>query len=157
MIQRVQSLYLLISAVLTSLVLAFPLYTAPMEGSIINVDFMGATWTSEGNILGETSHPYVLILVILSAVMSLVTIFMFNNRPIQMKLARFSGLLNTGLLVAIFFAVETAKEMPAGSMEVMGDYGLACLLPIGGMILGILAGRAILKDEAMVRSADRLR
>jgi len=157
MIQRVQSLYLLISAVLTSLVLAFPLYTAPLEGSVIDVNFLGATWTSDGAVIGETSHVYVLILVILSVVMSLVTIFMFNNRPLQMKLARFSGLLNTGLLAAIFFAIESAKDMPAGSMDVLGDYGLACLLPIGGMILGILAGRAILKDEVMVRSADRLR
>lgn len=157
MIQRIQSVYLLISAILTSLVLAFPLYTAPMDGSEINVDFMGSTWTSEGAEIGSTNHVYVLVLVIICVLVSIATIFLFNNRPLQMKMARFSGLLNTGLLVAIFWAVESAKALPAGSMEVLGDYGIGCLFPIGGMILGILAGRAIMKDEVMVRSADRLR
>lgn len=157
MIQRIQSLYLLISAILTSLVLVFPLYNAPMQGSEINVDFMSGVWTVEGGIVGETNHVYVLVLVILCVLLSIATIFLFKNRPLQMKMARFTGLLNTGLLVAVFFAVETAKEMPGETMEVLGNYGIGCLFPIGGMILGILAGRAILKDEAMVRSADRLR
>jgi len=164
MIQRIQSLYLLISAVATSLVLFLPLYVTEIGGSTLTVDVMGGKLVeNEGGTLEETGNIYVLILTLACVALSIGTIFLYKNRPTQMKLARFVGLLNTGLLVSImFFAVDSALAMSSvtsllESTEQQGGYQPYAFLPIIGMVLGLLAGRAILKDEALVRASSRFR
>lgn len=156
MIQRIQSLYLLVVAVLSALIFVFPLYSADMAGSLLNVDAMEGQLLADGGVVDSSSHPYVLIAAILVGALSLGVIFLFNNRTLQMKLSRLVGLLATILLVAMFYAVEDAKELVV-NQEVLGNYGLACYLPIAMIILSFLASRAIMKDEALVRSANRLR
>ena len=163
MIQRIQSLYLFISAIATGLVMFLPLYTAKFDVATLHVDYAKAELVSEGSTLESLEHLYVMIIVLLTVGLSLATIFLFKNRPTQMKLARLASLLNTALLVAILFlAVDGGKNMVnvkalANGGEVMGQYGVGAFLPIIGMILCFLAGIAIMKDEAMVRSANRLR
>lgn len=125
--------------------------------------FEGRLMEDDGGSLEDTSHLYVVILAAVCVVLSIGTIFLYKNRPTQMKLARLVGLLNTGLLVAIlFFAIDSAKAMASvdalmKSTEEIGGYQPASFLPIAGMVLGLLAGRAILKDEALVRASSRFR
>lgn len=165
MIQRIQSLYLFISAMATAAMYFLNMYIAKIEGAKLLVGLMGADLISDvdGTTIESTSHVYVGIVAILAITLSLATIFMFNNRPLQMKLARLASLIHTALLVALLFlAVESARTMASavalnGGNEIMGDYALGALLPIIGMVLCFLAGRAIMKDEALVRSASRLR
>ena len=156
MIQRIQSLYLFLIAVLAVLIFVFPLYGAEMSGSLLSVSAIEGQLLADGGIVDTTSHPYVLIAGVLVGILSIVVVFLYGNRTLQMKLARLVGLLATVLLVGMFYAVEEAKALVV-NQEVLGNYGLSCYLPIGMIILSFLASRAIMKDEALVRSANRLR
>lgn len=156
MIQRIQSLYLLLITILSALIFVFPLYGAEMAGSLLSVNFSEAQLLADGGVVDSSSHPYVMLAAIVVGLLALLVVFLFGKRGLQMKLARLLGLLATVLLVAMFYAVEDGKAL-AANQEVLGNYGVACYLPIGMIILSFLASRAIMKDEAMVRSADRLR
>ncbi|MBI1185097.1 DUF4293 family protein [bacterium] len=163
MIQRIQSVYLLISAIATALIFVFPLYTAHFQGTELVVDFAQAKLMTEGAVVDSEGNLYIGMIAGLTAAFSLGIIFLFNNRLLQIKMARLASLLHTVLLVSIMFlAVDAAKAMPsvqalAGGEEVGGQYGIASFLPIVGMVLCFLASRAIMSDEAKVRSANRLR
>ncbi|MGB0432158.1 MAG: DUF4293 domain-containing protein [Bacteroidia bacterium] len=163
MIQRIQSVYLFVSAAAVAIMFFLPMYIAQLNGAELQVGITGAELKSEDSIIESVSHIYVPIIAGITMLLSIVTIFLFNNRPLQTKLARLGTLLYTGLLVALLFlAVDGARAMPnavalAENNEVMGNYQVGAFLPIVGMVLSFLAGRAIMKDEAKVRSASRLR
>jgi len=87
----------------------------------------------------------------LAGVLFLANIFLFKNRPLQMKInivAAFALSVGVGYgLVRLFTDSAAASAVP--------DFGVA--FPILALIFGYLAGRYIKSDEKLVRSADRLR
>ncbi len=163
MIQRIQSVYLFVSAAAVALMFFLPMYVANLNGASLNVGISSAELIGEEHVIDSVNHIYVPIIAAITLLFCMVTIFLFNNRPLQMKLARLGSLLNTALLVAILFlAVDGARSMQNAQAltdggEVLGNYQVGAFLPIVGMVLCFLAGRAIMKDEAKVRSASRLR
>jgi hypothetical protein len=90
----------------------------------------------------------------LAGVVFLADIFLFRNRPLQMKLSMLAVALTvTGVAYGAFlYFTDTTAEISAA---VTPDVGLA--LPVITLIFGILARNYIQKDEKLVRSADRLR
>lgn len=90
----------------------------------------------------------------LAGLIFLVTIFLFKNRPLQMKLT-WAALFITGLGVG-FGIFEYSNEVAAANVAtVVPDFGLA--LPGLIVLFSVLARNYIKKDEKLVRSADRLR
>lgn len=163
MIQRIQSVYLFVSVAALAAMFFLPMYIVDLSGSILEVGISGAELKTGESVIEETSHSYVSIVSVVTMLVCLAAIFLFNNRPLQMKIARLGMLLNTAVLVTLlFFAVDSARAMEmavklADDGEVLGNYQVGAFLPIVGMILCFLAARAIMKDEAKVRSASRLR
>lgn len=134
MIQRIQSLYLL-AALLTSGVVAFLL---PL--------FMG----SEGA-LPLSRFPIFGGGYALSALLSGVALFRYRNRQNQVVLCRLNIIVNFLLLGGQgWYWYQQFAARP----EALG-YGF--FLPILVVILLVLANRAIMRDELLVRSMDRLR
>ncbi|MBT8195613.1 MAG: DUF4293 domain-containing protein, partial [Bacteroidia bacterium] len=91
----------------------------------------------------------------IASLLILIAIFMFKNRPLQVKLSRLSTVLLLVFVVLIFYYTDYMiglNEVETKSIYVTGTY-----LPFVAIILLLLAVRAIKKDEALVRSADRLR
>jgi len=82
-----------------------------------------------------------------SAVLALVTIFLFKNRKLQF-------VLNRLILLGIF--VYRMLNL-SGEMENISEKGIGVILPIISIVLLVLANRAIKKDEDLVKSVDRLR
>ena len=137
MIQRIQTLYLLISAGISAgLTFVFHLWTTITETLFFAKDDM----LYLGLFLG-------------SAALSLISIFMFKNRKSQFMLGRLNIILNF-ILLGLF--VYRSLNLSGETSEV-SEKGIGMLLPIISIVFLVLANKAIKKDEDLVKSVDRLR
>jgi succinate-acetate transporter protein len=87
-----------------------------------------------------------------SAVLALITIFLFKNRKLQFVLGRLNIILN---FILLGFFVYWSQALP-GEMQI-SEKGIGMLTPVLSIVFLVLANKAIKKDEALVKSADRLR
>lgn len=93
-----------------------------------------------------------LVMFLTSALISLVTIFMFKNRKLQFVLDRLNILLNFFLLgVFVYWSLSLPGEVD------ISEKGIGMFLPIISIVFLVLANKAIKKDEDLVKSVDRLR
>lgn len=143
MIQRIQSILLLLAGGGAFSLFGLPLATTP-TASDASVLFADAAFRIQDNLVLMGAFG-------VAGAILLATIFLFNNRKLQMTLTKVSLLL---LVVGVgaaayFFTTDAAVD----SAQVAA--GVA--MPAIAIVLGILAHRYILKDEKLVRSVDRLR
>ena len=134
MLQRIQTVYLLITSVCAGVL---PHYLSLWGGSTDEFAF-------------ESIEYYVLFLA--SALLALISIFLFKSRQTQFVLGRFNIILNLILLGLFVYRLLTVSGETANS-----EKGIGLLLPILSIVLLVLANKAIKKDEALVKSVDRLR
>ncbi len=161
MIQRIQSIYLL-AAVLAFAAIFFTNYfmvTADGLNYIFNTQGLSLV-DPEGNKVLFQYLP-LLILHLSTIVLSMVAIFLFKNRKMQIRLCQFTLLVNTLLIGGIFYYSEVAMEHLKSSfhltLSATPDYKLASILPMISIFFILQAIRGIKKDEALVRAADRIR
>ena len=136
MLQRIQTVYLFLAAIV-SLGLIFVFYL--WENSV------GETVYAEDELM-------VFIMFLSSGALSLISIFMFRNRKLQFVLGRLNIILNfflLGLFVYWLLNVPGEKDI--------SEKGIGMLLPVISIVFLVLANKAIKKDEALVKSVDRLR
>jgi glucan phosphoethanolaminetransferase (alkaline phosphatase superfamily) len=146
MIQRIQSLFLLLAAGM-----AFGLFALPFAstGSEIATSSIFSDATYDLN-----DHIGLLVLFGLAGVLALVSIFLFKNRQLQMTLSRFALIANLlGMILAVIIFWQDLQGMgDAVPNDQAGAY-----LPLGFILFAFLALRFIGKDDKLVRSMDRLR
>lgn len=112
------------------------------------------------SLTGMETWPLV-TLVLVCGVMALVTLFLFKNRRLQVRMVAFAFLLNVVYAFLLFFwGVDHYADLLSAGMggtkpEVVWYVG--AYAPLASMVFFFLAQRAIKKDEARVRAADRLR
>lgn len=155
MIQRIQSVYLSLITLLSLLFFSGDfLKFADKAGVVIKVTLNGIfrEVAVPGPELIEKLVPYSL-LIILIPLISIITIFLFKNRKIQLKLA---------LILIITVSVFTIASVHV-SMSIISKFrasvipGFKLFLPLLMLIFSILAFRGIRNDERLVKSYDRLR
>lgn len=157
MIQRIQTVYLFLAAALTIVLLFLPIGTLQGSAGEFTFDVFALTSVSAGAVALHTF--YIAAMLIGSAIISLVTIFLYKNRKRQMTLTTCNLALFLLALVFMFYIcpdlifAKSALGIESSSF-VFNYWILICILPPFGMFL---ANRAIRKDEALVRAADRLR
>lgn len=154
MIQRIQSVYLLVTALLTGNLFFTSMGTLSGEQGIFVLKFLGltdVTNTGQAEIV-FTTWPLT-VLVVLTTLMSLMAIFLFNNRLLQIRVCG----INIGLLAGLSGLILYTAHTMASNLQCTLTYNLPMFLPLPGILLTILAIRAIGRDEALVRSVDRLR
>jgi len=135
MIQRIQSIYLLIVGILAGLGIYLPL------------------WVNDKLIVVKGfDNIYILSLFASVIALSLLTIFLFNNRKLQFVLVRFNILINIILLGVFGYYTQTLSGETLVSEK---EIGLA--IPFVSIVFLYLANKAIKKDEELVKSVDRLR
>ena len=135
MLQRIQSLYLLVAAVCSG-VLSFTTYLLVLEGTVVYaIDSISYVALFQG-----------------SALLSLISIFLFKSRQTQFVLGRLNIILNFILLGLFVFRLLNLPGGPANP-----EKGIGLLIPIFSIVLLALANKAIKKDETLVKSVDRLR
>jgi hypothetical protein len=137
MLQRIQSIYLLIAAILS--------------GGLI---FVFNLWTNTENVAIYAQDELLYLALFLgSALLAIVTIFNFKNRQLQFVLGRLNIILNF-ILLGLF--VYRSLSLSGGTSDV-SEKGIGMLLPIFSIVFLVLANKAIKKDEDLVKSVDRLR
>ncbi len=144
MIQRKQTLYLLVAAMLSGgLVFLFDLWTTN-AGEAIAIT----------SVLNESSFliQSIFFTYVLSALLSIAAIFLFKNRQLQFVLGRVNMLNNFYLLGVLIYVSLTLSGEAAVSKK-----GIGMFIPVMVIVLLALANKAIKKDEDLVKSADRLR
>jgi Domain of unknown function (DUF4293) len=155
MIQRIQSLYLLMTTILSAIFLEGKLFTfIDRTGSGISITLTGI-YKETGNqaiLLNERILPFAIIIIII-LILSLGTIFVFKNRKIQLWLTR-SIILFIVVLIFLetYYAVHIIKEFNGIIVP-----GFSLFIPVLLLLFSFLAHRGIQKDENLVRSYDRLR
>jgi len=131
MIQRIQTIFLLFAFGLLA-----SLFFVPMsENAGV------ATAYSESVVLSA--------LLATSTAVSLLTVFLYRRRMLQIRLSIFNIVVLTGFqgLIAYYFFTKAGDAV----------FSSTAVFPIVAAILTFLALRYIARDEAMVRTADRLR
>ena len=160
MIQRIQTVYLLVVAVIGVLLYCFPLVSlVPSQQGALPVIYHLSALQVESLVNG-TSQLYVrywptLVLNALIIAFSVYTVLQYKERPFQIKCA--NGLMLMMLVLLVLFALDVERLRSGAASTHMIAYNVYSALPVIQIILVRMAVGAIKKDEALVRSADRLR
>ena len=158
MFQRVQTLFLVIIAIAGILLFFFPLagYYNELQGNYKFFIYGVKCMDPEPKVLFSSFFTLPLIfLVIGSLIFTIATIFIYKNRPLQIRLCAFNMLTNIVLIMVIFFFYATRIKTMTLTEPDYNFVGMA--MPLISILFLILANRAIRKDEALVKSSDRLR
>lgn len=137
MIQRIQTVWFFLAAIVAASTLYFNYYKLA-DGTLLNMD---------NNYLGT-------VLIGVSVILSLVGLFAFKKRPLQLNLIWLNILVLIGLLVWIYFCIEDAKF---SIVESGGSFRLAAFIPLVAIALLWMARIGIKKDVKLLKAYDRLR
>jgi hypothetical protein len=138
MIQRIQTVFLVVALALLGLLFALP---------------FAAAIDAQGNevALSSVDFPMVVIQVATFGA-TLVSIFLYRHRRRQIRLCILNGLALLGYqaftLLSVFLLAQHSNAML---------YKVSIVFPAIAAIFTFLAMRRIARDEALVRSLDRLR
>jgi Domain of unknown function (DUF4293) len=158
MIQRLQSIFLLLAsgaiASLFSPIMAL--------GKVIHGQAAAPSPLADG-LFTVSDEVSLMGLTAVAALIFFVAIFLFKNRSLQATVTQIGNLLSGGLLAYGYFLFSkavpsvTAVSTDAATQPTEIGYSFGIGAPILAMVLSLIAIRMIRKDEAIVRSADRLR
>ncbi len=147
MIQRIQSVYLLISAILMGFL--FKLELAELIAADEIYSFVAAgIYKGEEQIFNGIPLLIMLGIIVL---LHFAIIFSFKKRIIQMRMIVFTIILLFGMFGAILFFASTGFDGAKVAFKVPVAF------PLAAAILDFLAIRSIGKDEALIRSLNRIR
>jgi hypothetical protein len=152
MIQRIQTLYLLAVVALGITLCFMPVlqFVTPEEAETLQIWELSAFSYSSVPLQGLWGLTLTTILIPLLA---LVDIFLYNKRLLQARLNIFTVMLCLGYYGVLAIYVWLAKTALGVDWHILpwASIPLVCL------VLTVMATRRILKDEALVRAADRIR
>lgn len=131
MIQRVQSIYLLVAAIIS---LASYFIFPKLDLFFINMSLMD-----------YFIIPYLFFCFFISTL----NIFLFINRKLQININKFQLLIHLFVLIVFFYFFYQEKMLNPDLIWT--------LTPISSIVFLSLANKGIKKDENLIRSVDRLR
>ena len=159
MIQRIQSVYLALSAILLGLMFFFPIAEIKGDSLLYEFSAFGFAPLSENSdlpavvMLANIIPIYVWIGIIITFIF--ISIGLYKKRKVQLKLNRLIFLLTLGLIVYIYFEADKAVEFFNSSQNPL--YKASIYFAVASLPLLFLANRGIKKDEDLVKSLDRIR
>ena len=136
MIQRIQTIWLLLASVCAFLTLKFPFY------------FIGPHPDLPSDQFNATTNMILLVLTSILGTLCLFTIFVFKQRKLQLWLT-ILALVISGLNIFLYFNYK--KGFQGGGLALTSVFGF--IIPV----LLILTARGIYKDQKLIKSMDRLR
>lgn len=154
MIQRIQSIFILIAAILLVTIIIWPIDFFSNAQGLIELH-----WNGVYDVTPEVAEPLVRSLVPLAAVIAIalalnvVALFLFKRRTIQMRLVGVAA----GIEVCVVAVLVYLGVNIADGMNVEWHVCARWALPLIAAIMDFLAYGRISDDEALVRSLDRLR
>lgn len=148
MIQRKQTLFLIIAVILTIVCMSTQV-AALYNDSGIEFARLYNLWLTDGQGNNSFLSVPLFICLLISSVTSIITIFLYMKRKLQATLC----LVNIIVLVAWYIFLAVLPQQTGGTMNLH----LSAALPACSIILLFMARKGILADEKLVRSLDRIR
>jgi hypothetical protein len=142
MIQRIQTLWLIIVAITAFATSQLTLYVGKLSNGS-ELEFKLA-----GNLL-------LAIIIILLGLLALICLFLYKNRKLQFKLSVIGLIVSIGFLFLEYFVVE--NYFKPDNAILTGSYKIGAILPVVMIVFFFMAARGIYRDEKLVKSMDRLR
>ena len=158
MIQRIQTVYLLLVALLSGLTLAFDIALYRLGDEIVYHYSILKIVAVDGSEIVPGNWALQLGLIMLIIAISIFTISRYKHRKTQLKLGAVNYLLLAILIINSYFSVEnTLPFILENGKELSPIYYIGFYLPIAAVSFQFLANRGIKKDEELVKSVERLR
>lgn len=154
MIQRIQSIYMLLAVILCGLTYFFPLSLVKVEDGIA---LTLTACTVSGELAGESvsGTPFgIAVLLLATIVIVLTAIFKYKRRKVQIRL------LNMAMACLLLCYVAGIAYTWVWSSRVSEGHAAItpyALLPLAAYLCLWFARRGVRHDEALVAAADRLR
>lgn len=149
MIQRIQTVWLLLSVLLFGALFIFPVYEYVIPHTVIG-------GLGSKNFLSAKSDFLLLIPAIFCVLLPAIAVFMFKDRKKQKNMVWLSILAACAFIALMLMQISSIKNgTPPPQSESFSIPGAA--IPVLGIVLLFLAKSGINKDEKLVRSMDRLR
>ncbi len=172
MLQRTQSLWLFLVVICGILTCCFPVITLDnmqsgySVGSVCQyqIDIFGLEQTFANGeeldeylpVAGMTNYALMIISIIIPLI-AFITIFLYKHRIVQARLCVINVILMAGYYAIVIWYTWLALNMPDVVHATSWHVEVPLALPLVCIILTLMALRGILKDEALVRSMNRLR
>ncbi len=157
MIQRIQSLFLLLVMIAMTLMLFFPVWNKqnPETGAKASLTIATLLHEANGQIVHKQNVIYLGIGAAVAIVLASISLFSYKNRKLQVMINLINTLVIIGVLIGeVLLSFKGEKFfLPA----VKGAYGIGFYMPGVALVCNALANRFIRRDEMLVRSMDRLR
>ncbi len=150
MIQRIQTIYLVLVVVCMGLANIFAISYYEIGDTTYNYNAQGFMLNGEN----QTYFP-LMLLFIPGALLALISIGLYKNRKLQLNLNKLNYLIilvSIALMFVDFNTIEGLTESKKASA-----YGAGFFLPLAALVFNFLANRGIKNDEKLISSLDRLR
>lgn len=153
MLQRIQTLYLLIAEVLTIVLFFTNISTfLTQEGQELILKYNGLFQVVDGKMSRIVSTWPMAALLIAATVVGFFVIFLYRHRILQIRLCFFQMVMNFGLLVLFAYYIYSVSVVGSSNFK----FSVVDILPLLSIILYYLAYRGVAKDLALVM-ADSFR
>lgn len=162
MIQRRQTIFMLLTAILSALLFFMPLASFVAGGNVMKFTIFGIQNPIDTLTLSKSYTWPLIVLTILMTILPIFAIFKYKKRELQVKLCHLVMLLNLVFIGIVFLYYDNDIQQIIAAVE--GDsyeldvaYFFGMVLPLVNLVLEILAVRGIKKDIELLKSVDRLR
>lgn len=154
MIQRIQTVYLLLAAAVLVVCLSLPVGVFVSDGMTSGMKMYNLIIVENAVFHTYNHNACALFFALLaSCALSLLAIFKYKNRPFQARMCVMADvLIVVWYLMYAFYAWSLQK-----SYGVPFSVSWTVVLPFVAFVLDIMARRAVMRDERLVKAADRIR
>lgn len=162
MIQRIQSVFLLLVALVMLTVLFLPLWNKldveVMESvklNAFNLTYSKVDMDGTESIINTKPTFWISVLAVAAAAVAMISIFQYKNRLRQIQLGALNSLLMGGCLGFTYYYTTIAEQVVAPQM--VGTFQVGFYIMAAALFFNALSNRFIRRDERLVKSADRIR
>jgi cytochrome c biogenesis factor len=156
MIQRIQTLYLAVVVIVCTLLFFFPMidYINDIKGTY-KLFVTGLRYYADVRLTLFFLQTLPLLLLVCSSILlAVIAILLFKKRTMQILLININILVNIILIALVFLVYSKLFEH---RLQTVSTYTFGMYIPLISLVFLVLANRAVRKDIALVKSADRLR
>jgi len=155
MLQRIQSIYLLLASLAIYALFLFPLvHNVYVDGKPLTIMVTGVFQDVNGQLTHTQFFTALTAATAVIGLIPLIIIFLYKNRKQQVALCYSTMLVVVGLT---FWMAQSVKPVMGDAQIDTHNWGIGLLLSSVSMVFLVMAIKGVQRDEKLVKSADRLR
>lgn len=162
MIQRRQTIYMLLSAIISALLFFMPLASFNDGVNVMKFTIFGIENPIDTLTISQSYTWPLIALAVLMTILPFYTLLRYKKRQHQVRMCQLDLLVNVVFIGVVFLYYEADIQQVIAAVE--GDtyqlevaYFIGMAIPLVSLVLEILAIRGIKKDIELLKSIDRLR